>query len=106
VVKRMISGIKRVLRKNENTPLGEWTIPSPILKLWIRQKILVDWIHQDERISISSIGPFLVSRTGDAGWTESRVKEPEYIMTSLKDTTKGVGPLRQPDGCHGSRNPL
>jgi len=28
------------------------------------------------------------------------------ISTSLKETTKGVGPLRQPDGCHGSRNPL
>jgi len=48
-------------------------------------------------------GPFLVSRTGDAGWTERQVKVPEC---TLKDTTKGVGSSRQPDGGHGSRNPL
>uniref|UniRef100_C6JSP5 Uncharacterized protein n=1 Tax=Sorghum bicolor TaxID=4558 RepID=C6JSP5_SORBI len=47
-------------------------------------------------------GPFLVSRTGDAGW------KPGYgaKLRANLEPTKGVGRLRQQDGGHGSRNPL
>ena len=48
-------------------------------------------------------GPFLVSRTGDAGCSESGVKVPECMPM---DTIKSVGSSRQQDGGHGSRNPL
>ena len=48
-------------------------------------------------------GPFLVSRTGDAGSTERIVKVPEC---TLKEPRKGVDSFRQQDGGHGSRNPL
>jgi len=45
-------------------------------------------------------GPFLVSRTGDAGSTERQVKVPK--RTLIPETTKGVGSFRQQDGGHGS----
>ena len=49
-------------------------------------------------------GPFLVSRTGDAGSSERNDKVPN--CTLIPDSTKGVDSFRQQDGGHGSRNPL
>ncbi len=50
-----------------------------------------------------SSGPFLVSRTGDAGWTERWDKVPNFTQ---KDTTKDVYSSWQQDSGHGSRNLL
>ena len=48
-------------------------------------------------------GPVLVSRFGDAGCSERRVKAPKYPFI---DPIKGVARLRQSDAGHGSRNAL
>jgi len=32
------------------------------------------------KITFLLSGPFLVSRTGDAGWTERKVKVPKYTL--------------------------
>ena len=44
-----------------------------------RSEVHVTLLNVDIRMEVSS-GPFLVSRTGDAGWTERRVKVPEYTL--------------------------
>jgi len=48
----------------------------------------------------SPSGPFLVSRIGDAGCTESR--DLWYLSICLSDPRKGVGSSRQQDCDHGS----
>ena len=49
-------------------------------------------------------GPFLVSRTGDAGL--NRTLSYGAKLFAHLDPSKGVDAYRQQDGGHGSRNPL
>jgi len=38
------------------------------------------FLNERVRTMCALSGPFLVSRTGDAGWTESGVKAPNYVL--------------------------
>jgi len=49
-------------------------------------------------------GPFLVSRAGDAGRTEQKVKTSYFSF--ITETKKGVISFWQQDGGHGSWKPL
>jgi len=63
--------------------------------------IYVNWIRSNEQVLS---GPFLVSRTGDAGWTERPCLGVQTL--TYQDPTKGVNLLEQQEGGHGSRSPL
>ena len=73
------------------------------IKFKFKNRIIFKYKKKKKKGKVSS-GPFLVSRTGDAGWTERQVKVPEF--TFIPDTIKGVNSFWQQDGGHGSRNPL
>ena len=60
---------------------------------------LIEEVYKYKDVS----GPSLVSRPGDAGWSEHEFKVSNY---SLNDPTKSVNKFRQLEGGHGSWNPL